>query len=83
MGVDVVGCMAFVYFPLFCFLRVMAMQVDSCPCTKKIDIPKTTTTMSIQPINHMPSALGGVGWFCILHLFHGYYMCRKGPWSSG
>lgn len=31
MGVDVVGCMAFVYFALFYFLRVMAMQVDSCP----------------------------------------------------
>jgi hypothetical protein len=31
MGVDVVDCMAFVYFPLFCFLRVMAMQVDFCP----------------------------------------------------
>jgi hypothetical protein len=45
----------------------MAMQVDFVPEQKKIDIPKTTTTMSIQPINHMASALGGVGWFCILH----------------
>lgn len=66
MGVGVVGCMAFVLFSHVLFTSCHGnCRSTLVPEQKKIDIPKTTTTMLIQPINHMASALGGVGWFCI------------------
>lgn len=52
----------------------MAMQVDFLYLEKKeIDIPKTTTTMSIRTVNHGMNCIKGLVGFCIL---------RVVPWLS-
>lgn len=66
--------MAFVYFPLFSFPSCHGnCRSTFVPGKKKLISRKTTTTMSIQTVNHGMNCIKGLVGFCILRIV---------PWLS-